>query len=154
MARRITGWHVLAMFGTGFGIIIAVNVTLAVNAVRTFPGLEVKNSYVASQNFDADRAAQEALGWDVSARLDRGALRLSFDQAGTPVRPEIVTAVFGRATVTAADRIPAFAWTGTDFAAPLDLSRQEARGNWNLRLEARADDGTIFRQRIVVEVPR
>ena len=56
MTREITGRHVAAMFGAGFGVIIAVNVLLATKAVSTFPGLEVKNSYVASQTFDADRA--------------------------------------------------------------------------------------------------
>ena len=54
-------------------MIIAVNLTLAFKAVTTFPGLEVKNSYVASQNFDADRAAQQALGWQVAARIEAGA---------------------------------------------------------------------------------
>jgi len=152
--RRITGWHVLAMFGAGFGIIIAVNLTLAYNAVRTFPGLEVKNSYVASQSFDADRAAQEALGWDVSARLDRGALRLGIHKGGEPVRPEIVTAVFGRPTATAADQRPVFAWTGSEFVAPLAISGDAARGNWDLWIEARADDGTLFKQRLPVEVAR
>ncbi len=152
--RRITGWHVLALFGTAFGIIIAVNLTLAFNAVRTFPGLEVKNSYVASQSFDTDRTAQEALGWDVAARLERGSLWLSFDKAGEPVQPEIVKAVFGRATMTAADRTPVFAWTGSEFIAPLQMTGAEAQGNWNLRVEARAEDGTLFKQRIVVEVVR
>lgn len=46
--KELTGRHVLLMFVAGFGIIIAVNLTLAFSAVRTFPGLEVKNSYVAS----------------------------------------------------------------------------------------------------------
>lgn len=150
--RQITGWHVLAMFGTGFGLIIAVNLTLAFSAIRTFPGLEVKNSYVASQSFDADRAAQEALDWEVSARLSQGSLWLNFDKQGEPVRPEILRAVFGRATVTSADRVPVFAWTGSQFVAPLQMTSDEARGNWNLRLEARAEDGTHFKQRLVVEV--
>ena len=57
----LKGHHVLIMFVGGFSIIIAVNMTLAFNAVSTFPGLETKNSYVASQSFDADRAAQEAV---------------------------------------------------------------------------------------------
>ena len=64
---EIKGWHVALWFSMAFGVIIAVNLTLAFNAVRTFPGLEVKNSYVASQSFDADRAAQNALGWDGAA---------------------------------------------------------------------------------------
>jgi nitrogen fixation protein FixH len=154
MLKRITGWHVLALFGTGFGIIIAVNLTLAVSAVRTFPGLEVKNSYVASQTFDADRAAQEALEWDVSARLERGSLWLSFDQHGAPVQPEIVKAVFGRPTATAADQEPVFAWTGSEFVAPLQMTRDAAGGNWDLWIEARADNGTLFKQRLPVEVAR
>lgn len=152
--RRITGWHVLAIFGTAFGIIIAVNLTLAFNAVRTFPGLEVKNSYVASQKFEADRAAQEALGWDVSARLERGALWLRIDRAGRPVQPEIVKAVFGRPTATAGDQEPVFAWTGSEFVAPLQMTPEAARGNWDLWLEARAQDGTLFKQRLPVEVTR
>ncbi|HBR40028.1 MAG TPA: nitrogen fixation protein FixH, partial [Sulfitobacter pontiacus] len=54
--RPLTGWHVLAMFIGGFSIIISVNLALAFNAVRTFPGKETESSYVASQNFDTDRA--------------------------------------------------------------------------------------------------
>lgn len=148
MAREINGWHVLAMFVTGFGIIIAVNLTLAFNAVKTFPGLEVKNSYVASQNFDADRAAQLALDWDVAAKVEKGALWLTIDRNGVPVEVEITKATFGRATSVRDDQTPQFTWTGNAYVAPIDLSP----GNWNLRLEALAADGTPFRQRIVVRV--
>ena len=66
MARKdfkLTGWHVLGIFGGAFGVIIGVNIALAVNAVSTFPGLEVANSYVASQTFDKRRAAQDKAGW-------------------------------------------------------------------------------------------
>ncbi|MFN7052645.1 MAG: FixH family protein, partial [Gemmobacter sp.] len=62
---QITGRQVFAFTAGAFGIIIAVNVLMAYKAVSTFPGLEVKNSYVASQNFDTERRAQEALGWDM-----------------------------------------------------------------------------------------
>ena len=60
---EITGKHVLAITVSAFAVIIGVNVVMAWKAISTFPGLEVKNSYVASQTFDADRAAQQALGW-------------------------------------------------------------------------------------------
>ena len=60
---KLTGRHVALIFGGAFTVIIGVNLTLAVKAVGTFPGLETKNSYVASQNFEHDRAAQEALGF-------------------------------------------------------------------------------------------
>lgn len=68
--KPLTGRHVLAITLAAFGVIIAVNVLMAVKAVRTFPGLEVANSYVASQSFDRDRAVQTALGWRVEADYD------------------------------------------------------------------------------------
>ena len=37
--REITGRHVLIGTVAAFGVIIAANLTLAVSAVRTFPGL-------------------------------------------------------------------------------------------------------------------
>ena len=49
--KELTGRHVFGIFAVGFGTIIAVNMVLAISAVRTFPGLEVDNSYVASQQF-------------------------------------------------------------------------------------------------------
>lgn len=147
---EIRGWHVLVGFGLAFGVIIAVNLTLAVNAVRTFPGLEVKNSYVASQNFDAARDAQLALDWDVTAEVTGTQLRVEVMRDGRPVRPEIVEATFGRATSVAADQVPDFTYRGGGFVAPVTAGA----GNWNLRLKMRAEDGTLFRQRIVVRVNR
>ena len=44
MTKPLTGKHVFAIFATGFGVIIAVNLTLAFNAVATFPGLETKTA--------------------------------------------------------------------------------------------------------------
>jgi nitrogen fixation protein FixH len=67
MQRRFSGWHATAMLVGFFGIIIAVNIIMAVFATRTFGGTVVDNSYVASQNFNswlAEARAQEALDWD------------------------------------------------------------------------------------------
>ena len=55
--KQLTGRKVLLIMCSAFAVIIGVNLTLAFQAVATFPGLEVKNSYVASQSFDDDRAA-------------------------------------------------------------------------------------------------
>lgn len=146
MSREITGWHVFAGFALAFSTIIAVNLTLAFNAVRTFPGLEVGNSYVASQSFDADRDAQEALGWQVSAQIAGDTLRLFITRDGTAQVPVIEQATFGRATSVARDQELAFTFDGTAFTAPVTAGA----GNWNLRLKARAGDGTLFQQRIIV----
>ncbi len=147
MPHRLTGWHVLAIFVTGFSIIIGVNLTLAYNAVATFPGLETRNSFAASQTFEAERAAQDALGWEVSATLEGDRLTLYVDDAIGPVVPEITGATMGRATHVYDDLSPAFSHNGRAFVADMpDLKP----GNWNLRLEARAADGTPFRQRVIV----
>lgn len=135
-------------FAMAFSVIIAVNLTLAFSAVKTFPGLEVKNSYVASQSFDVDRAAQLALHWDVTARLDGSDLILSIMQDGQPIAPVIEQAIFGRATSVIADQVPDFVFDGNVLRAPVNAGP----GNWNLRLQARAADGTLFQQRIIVQV--
>ncbi|MEM8731668.1 MAG: FixH family protein [Pseudomonadota bacterium] len=151
MPHRLTGWHVLAIFVTGFSIIIAVNLTLAYNAVATFPGLETRNSFSASQTFQSERAAQDALGWEVSATLEGNTLTLSIDDAIGPIVPEITSATMGRATHVYQDLSPDFRHNGVAFVAEMpDLKP----GNWNLRLEARAADGTAFRQRVIVESVR
>ena len=137
MTRQIKGWHVLTGFGVAFGVIIAVNLTLAYQAVATFPGLEVKNSYVASQSFDVDRAAQEAT---------HDTLRLFIRHAGQPIAPHVEEATFGRATNVAADQRPAFVFDGTAYVAPVVAGP----GNWNLRIKLRAPDGTLFQQRVIV----
>ena len=98
MIREIKGWHVFATFVAAFSVIIAVNLTLAFNAIRTFPGLEVKNSYVASQVFDREKAAQLSLNWDVSATLEGDELSLRILQDGKAISPLIESATFGRAT--------------------------------------------------------
>lgn len=145
----LTGRHVFAIFAAAFGIVIAVNVTLAVRAVQTFPGLEVNNSYVASQIFDVERRAQQALGWRLSPSYAAGELRLSFrDRDGRPVRVSLLAATIGRPTQAADDRNPDFVWRAGDYVAATDL----APGRWMILLEAFAEDGTRFHQRLDLRV--
>lgn len=148
MPQEINGRHVFGAFALAFGTIIAVNLTLAFKAVATFPGLEVQNSYVASQSFDMDRAAQVALGWQVSAEVTGHQLSLRILKDGVAVSPTIEQAIFGRATSVAADQALDFHFDGTALIAQVSAGQ----GNWNLRLKARADDGTLFQQRLVVHV--
>jgi len=145
----ITGRKVFIITASAFAVIIGVNVTLAYQAIVTFPGLEVKNSYVASQNFDADRKAQLALDWNVSAAIEDSTLRLSItDKLGNPVQVAELNSTLGRATEIKDDRTPDFVFDGNAYIAPVAL----APGNWNLRMVAIAKDGTKFQQRIVLFV--
>lgn len=142
---EMTGRKVLAIFVSAFGIIIAVNLFLAYSAVRTFPGLEVRNSFVASQGFNERLAQQRALGWDVRVEVAEGELKVHFTGGdGSPVAVAGMEATLGRATHTRDDMTPDFTYEGGTFRAPVDLDT----GNWNLRLVATAPDGTEFRQRI------
>lgn len=145
---EVKGWHVFGVFALAFGVIISVNLALAFNAVRTFPGLEVKNSYVASQSFDVDRAAQVALNWNVAAHLSGDELVLAISRDGQAIQPVIEEAIFGRATMVKADQVPEFVFDGTVYRAPVIADA----GNWNLRLRLRASDGTLFQQRVIVRV--
>lgn len=145
--RQITGRHVLFGFVAAFGVIIAVNLLLAFQAVKTFPGLEVKNSYVASQEFNIRKAAQEELGWDVVADHSDGILTLTIaDAGGQPVQVGQLEATVGRATHVADDVTPEFQFDGHAYVARVELGD----GNWNIRMTAVALDGTEFQQRVVL----
>lgn len=149
--RKLTGWHVLAIFVAFFGVTIAVNVTLAWKAISTFPGLEVENGYVASQSFDRDRAAQEALGWQLASAYDAQdrVLSLTFtDAAGQPVQVANLSVLVGRTTEARDDIRPDFVLEGGTYRARADLPF----GKWMMAVEAVAADGTHFRQRIDLHV--
>jgi nitrogen fixation protein FixH len=149
--RKLTGWHVLAMFVAFFGVIIAVNFTLAWKAISTFPGIEVENGYIASQSFDRDRAAQKALNWTLTPSYDAVAhqLRLAFlDDAGRPVTLAALSVLVGRTTETSDDQRPEFVVVDGVYVAPANL----AMGKWMMAVEARAEDGTRFHQRLDLHV--
>jgi nitrogen fixation protein FixH len=147
--KPLTGRAVLMIFVGAFGVIIAVNLVLAYQAIHTFPGLEVQNSYVASQTFDADRRAQQALGWDVTADLAGGVLTLDISgPGGRPAAVGTLAAMIGRPTDQIDDQDLVLTRTRTGFTAPVTL----APGKWHLRLNATATDGTAFQQRLTLFV--
>jgi len=142
---RFTGTHALAVFVGAFGLIFAVNLFMAWNAVRTFPGVEVANSYVASQGFNTRLADQQRLGWQMRVEVAGGDLRLMVSGPdGAAAEVAALQATLGRATHNRDDWAPDFRRIPGGFAAPVELEP----GNWNLRLTATAADGTEFRQRI------
>lgn len=147
--RPLTGRKVFLFLVAAFGLIITVNVVMAYKAISTFPGLDVENSYVASQTFDADRKAQLALGWHLTEDYRPGAYRLIFtDTAGNPARVRDVSATIGRATEAKDDVTPVFSYDGKAFTAPLTLQK----GKWMILLVAHADDGTLYQKRLNLQV--
>lgn len=149
--KELTGRKVLIITVSAFAVVIGVNLVLAFQAISTFPGLEVDNSYVASQEFDERREAQDALGWSVAADYDPEARRFFVrvtDAWGAPARVDAIAVTIGRATSRRDDRSPDLRYDDGAFHAPVELTP----GYWTVRLEARATDGTPFRQRLELYV--
>lgn len=86
MSQGFTGRHMLIVMIGFFGLVIAVNFTMAWLASNTFGGSIVANSYVASQRFNGWLQAardQKALGWQASLALDdRRRVVLTMDGPG------------------------------------------------------------------------
>lgn len=148
--REITGKHVLIITVSAFAVIIGVNVFMAFSAVSTFPGLEVKNSYVASQTFDVEKEAQLALGWDIGTKVEGEKLVVSItDKSGNPVEVSSIGGTLGRPTSVVDDQRPDFVFEGGSYVANVG---ELGNGNWNFRMTATAIDGTQFKQRVVFYV--
>ncbi len=149
--RELTGRHVLFIFLGAFGVIIGVNLFMAVNAVRTFPGLEVSSSYADSQDFDVRRDAQEALGWVASVEVDEDARILTLHLVGPDGRPAIPAefqALLTRPTNQRDDQVLELTRDRGAFTAPVEISP----GRWRLRLTGEARDGTAYRHNITFTI--
>ncbi|BAK68510.1 nitrogen fixation protein FixH [Sphingobium sp. SYK-6] len=96
-AGRFTGRHMAAILVTFFGIVIAVNLTMARLASSTFGGKVVENSYVASQKFNGwlEKAREEeALGWTLDlARTPGQRLDVTLHEAASAMTDARITAL-------------------------------------------------------------
>ncbi len=141
-ARTLTGRKVLLIFIAFFGIVTAVNIVMIYSATSTFPGLVVKNSYVASQNFDAERNAHNALGWSAGAGLDDGELTVAIqDRDGAPVHGLAVSAIIGRPATNEGERIVDLHPSGDVYIAHPGLPK----GAWRIEIRAQGGPEETFR---------
>lgn len=140
---ELTGRHVLMMVIAFFGVIIAANVVFITQAVRTFPGEDVRRSYVQGLNYNetlADREAQAALGWRAAAALrrdDQGAALIEvllIDRDGRPIEDAALEGALRRPVEARDDQALVFTPQGEGryVAAVADL----APGQWDLRARA------------------
>lgn len=111
--NEFTGRHLLAIMVAFFGVIIAVNVTMAVYARKSWTGLVVQNSYVASQEFNEkaiEEKAQAALGYTAALAIDREAISYAIlDRQGRKVPIASASATFHRPVTTREDTHVVFA---------------------------------------------
>jgi nitrogen fixation protein FixH len=148
VTRRFTGWHMTAIMVGFFGVVVAVNLTMATLASRTFGGTVVDNSYVASQNFNrwlAEARDQAALGWTATVER-RGDDRLGIALASSagPLEGARVGAVAHHPLGRAPDVALAFVAQG----GGLYLSSEPLpAGRWSVRLDIahRGDEARFVR---------
>ena len=144
--RPFTGWHMLAIMVAFFGVIIAVNLTMAYFARSSWSGFVVENTYVASQQFNrkaAEGRAQAALGWKPELTIAGGEIRYRLlDDGGEIVAASEVTAYFRRPVSDAQDRQAELViQPDGSFSAPVDLGD----GAWIVEIHSEAGIGHPYR---------
>jgi len=148
----LTGAHALAIVVAFFGVVIAVNVTMAALATGTFPGLIVENSYVASQNYNTwlkEARAQDERGWSADLDARDGDLKVSLtDRSGSPITGIDLSAIVGRASTDLQDRVVSLAVEDGVWRAPGTLTP----GLWMVELKARSGGKLLYRIRRAVTV--
>jgi nitrogen fixation protein FixH len=150
--RQFTGWHMLVIICTFFGVVIAVNLTMAISASRTWTGLVVANSYVESQRFNEKQhtiAAQRQAGWTVKTRHVGGRIvfeALDADRALLDL--DAVTAFVRRPVGGHDDATVVLVRDGVAYVGDHDL----AAGVWDITITTAATElGPIeYESRVVV----
>lgn len=142
----LTGRHVLFGLLAFFGAVIAVNVAFAVAAVRSFPGEDVRRSYLQGLAYNdtlAHRREQAVRGWQAASALRRGESGQAILEValhardGEALNGVAVSGELRRAATARFDRELAFTSIG-EGRYVVDLGDLQA-GRWLLR--ARASDG-------------
>ena len=142
-----TGWHMLAILLTFFGVIISVNMLMAYYASSSWSGLLAKNTYVASQEFNIK--AREARAW--AARGFKGEFtvrggRLEYSLLGPKEEIEglkDVTAAFHRPVGDSQDFTLKLAKTGEGLFAAGHTLRA---GQWIVDIAAIDNGKVVFHQ--------
>jgi nitrogen fixation protein FixH len=157
-ARPITGRFVLITFLAFFGVIAAVNGVMMTLAIRTMPGLDVKNGYVASQAMNGEISAmrqQAERGWtaDIALQLRNGSAPLGIrlaDRDGLPVTGLDVKARLAHPALARADHSATLieASPGNYTAEWRDIQA----GAWTIVVEADRGGERVFatRNRVVL----
>lgn len=132
----LKGWHVLLMMLAFFGVMFSVNGVFLYHAITSFPGEDVKKSYVQGLNYNdtlAARASQATLGWRAEAGLqdDEIIVRL-WDGDDQPLTHRSMVGELRRLATREQDRAVVFQTrTNGEYAAQVDPL---APGQWLLRV--------------------
>ncbi|APG84807.1 FixH family protein [Sinorhizobium americanum] len=147
--RGFTGWHMAAVMALFFGTIISVNFVMAWNASRSWSGLVVENTYIASQQFNgkmAEARSFQANGLAGRLRAEPGAIRYVLTRKGEPAQQiDRVVAVFKRPVEQHEDLQVEFDRQGQ--GAFLATKRLKP-GQWIADLTAISGGAVVYRQAV------
>ena len=145
--REFTGTHMLLTILAFFGVVIGVNLVMATIATSSWTGLIVKNSYVASQQFNSKIEAarrQDAMGWTSALSADGKTLVLSLkDAAGRPLNGLSVSGKVYTPVAEAHDTQVTFRAAGSgEYKATASLTP----GVWEAAIDAKSSSGKKYLQ--------
>ena len=149
---RFTGKHMLASMLCFFGVIIAVNFYMASLASKSWTGLIVKNSYVASQEYNSElqkAADQQNRGWKSSVSYGAGTLVLTLrNQNNNVLTFDNVIAEIGRPAFEQSDKALQFVPLAT---GSNKIAIHLEQGIWALKIKGNVA-GEPYRRDLRIEV--
>lgn len=147
----LKGYQVLLWMAGFFGMMFAVNGLFLFYAITTFPGEDVKKSYIQGLDYNttlAERAAQAQLNWQAEIGVVGQSLEVRIlDNTGTGVPGHDVQVQFRRLATTSEDTVVMAAPQGAGVYR-VDLSAFSA-GQWEVIAHVRRPgaDESLFEAR-------
>ena len=142
---KLKGWHVLLIKLGFFGVMFAVNGVFLYSAITSFPGEDVKKSYVQGLDYNATleaRRAQAEAGWTVRAGVEGGRLVVELASEAAPnVSTLDVEATLRRAVTDTDDVVLTLQRAGSTGRYEAELPALDS-GRWEILIDARRADGT------------
>ncbi len=158
-AKGIRGVHVFWMIFGFFAVVIGVDIFFITRAISTFPGEQVRNSYVLGLNYnrEVERREQQAdLGWSAKAGVlgDKGATFVVrfIDRAGQPVTGLVVsTTYFSAGAGNAESEIELLEGRPGEYSATVSLRAQ--RADFEIKARQVASGPVVFEAAKAVVLP-
>lgn len=141
---QVRGWHVAAGVCAFFAVVIGVDATFTVMALRTHPGQVSVTPYEDGLLYNrklAQLETQAKLGWRAAAEARPGAVRVEvLDRQGAPLSALVVTGELQRPATEAGRTMLRFAERSPGvYEAPAPV-----QGAWDMTATLRDAEGNAF----------
>lgn len=148
---RLTGWNVLLIIGSFFGVIMVVNFVMAYYAIHTFSGMQTEKPYESGLAYNraiSEAKAQASRGWNVDVRMERvadGSVGMNVtlnDAASKPLENLIVKAALRSPIDSKRDHLLSLMFSGHGTYS--GITNAEA-GQWDVEIVAESEGATVYR---------